>query len=96
MVEILVTGHGFLDSAQRDDFNDIQHAYIEAYHYGDSGWSDDFYGLGVMVLSKNSYRKIRDPLITFDGHVMERGCKRVQDSARGDLSVSYIGFHECE
>ena len=45
-----------------------------------------FMGWGVMVLSKNSYMKFRDPSITFGGNVMERWCKRVKDWARGDLS----------
>ena len=44
-----------------------------------------FMGWGNCVV-KNSYRKIRDPSITFDGNVMEGWCKRVKDWARGDLS----------
>ena len=40
------------DTARRDEFNDIQHDYIHTKHYRYVGWSDDFYGLGVMVLSK--------------------------------------------
>ena len=81
-----MTGHGYLDSARRDEFNDIQYDSILTYHYRDVGWSEEFYGLGVMVLSKNSYRKIRDPSITFDRNVREGCCNRVQDWARGDLS----------
>ena len=34
----------------------------------------------------NSYKKIRYHYITFDRNVMERRCKRVEDSPRGDLS----------
>ena len=35
---------------------------------------------------KNSYRKIRDPLITFDRKGMERLCNGIKDSPRGALS----------
>ena len=48
----MVTGHGFLDSARRAEFKDIQHDYIRPNHYRVLGWSDDFYGFRVTVLSK--------------------------------------------
>ena len=80
-----MTEHGFLDSARRDEFKDIQHAYICPNHYRDLGWSDEFSGIGGHGCVKKSYRKIRNLFITFDRNEMKR-CKRVKDSPRGDLS----------
>ena len=34
----------FFDSAQRDEFNDIQHEYIRPNHYRVLGWSGKFHG----------------------------------------------------
>ena len=62
LVGISVTGHGFLDSCHRVEFNDIKSDYIRPNHYKDLGWSDDFYGLGVKVVSKILIGKSDAPL----------------------------------
>ena len=50
VVGIKVAGHGFSDSVHRDEFKAIQHDYIQTNQYRDLGWSDNFDGLGVMVI----------------------------------------------
>ena len=62
MVGILVTRHGLLDSAHRAEFKNIQNHYVRPYHYRDHGWSDEFYGLGVIVGTKIPIGKSDTPL----------------------------------
>ena len=52
VVEIKVIGHGFLDWAHRDEFNNIQNVYIRPIHYRYLLRSDEFNGLAVIMVSK--------------------------------------------
>ena len=54
--------HVFLESAQGDESNDIQHAYMHTNHYRDLVLSDNLYGVGVMVVTKRYMGKSDNPL----------------------------------
>ena len=57
-----MTAHGFLDSAHLEEFKDIQHDYMQTNPYIDLLWSDEFYGLVVIMVSKCPIGKSVDPL----------------------------------
>ena len=52
----------FLESTQRDEFNGIENDNIRTYHYRDLLWSDDFYVLGIIVVTKIPMGKSDTPL----------------------------------